>query len=85
MQKQRATSSLGSPKRGVASRSRVGNADKKVSPRKGCFQRAVSGEKITGLGLGLYIVRQIIEAHGGSVRVESSLQKGALFIVELPS
>ncbi|MEO5969850.1 MAG: PAS domain-containing protein [Bdellovibrionia bacterium] len=48
------------------------------------FQRGISGKKVTGLGLGLYIVRQIIEAHGGSIWVESELGKGSLFIVELP-
>ena len=49
------------------------------------FERgAVPGNKITGLGLGLYIVRQIVEAHGGSIRVESEPGKGSLFIVELP-
>jgi len=47
------------------------------------FERAVPDSKISGLGLGLYIVRQIVKAHGGSIRVEST-DKGSLFIVELP-
>ena len=39
-----------------------------------------------GLGLGLAIVRQIIDAHGGTIRAESpGLGHGATFIVELPS
>jgi len=50
----------------------------------GRFERAVSENKIKGLGLGLYIVRQIVEAHGGSIRVESELGKGSKFIVEIP-
>jgi signal transduction histidine kinase len=37
-----------------------------------------------GLGLGLYIVRQITVAHGGTIRVESELGHGAIFVVELP-
>lgn len=48
------------------------------------FQRASTGKEITGLGLGLYIVRQIIEAHGGSIQVESESNKGSLFTVKIP-
>ncbi|GIL17373.1 MAG: hypothetical protein BroJett040_11240 [Oligoflexia bacterium] len=48
------------------------------------FERAVSGDKFIGLGLGLYIVKQIIEAHGGTIKVDSEPGQGALFVVELP-
>jgi signal transduction histidine kinase len=48
------------------------------------FQRAVSARNFGGLGLGLYVVRVIVEAHGGTVRAESKLGEGATFIVELP-
>ena len=48
------------------------------------FERAVPGTEISGLGLGLYIVSQILEAHQGSIRVESTLDQGAAFIVDLP-
>jgi PAS domain S-box-containing protein len=48
------------------------------------FERAVSSRNYGGLGLGLYIVKRIVEAHGGSVRVESSPGAGATFRVELP-
>jgi len=48
------------------------------------FQRAISADKITGLGLGLYIVMQIIQAHRGTIRVESKPGCGSRFIVELP-
>jgi hypothetical protein len=37
-----------------------------------------------GFGIGLWIVRQIVEALNGSIRVESALGSGARFIVELP-
>ncbi|MGK3992146.1 AAA family ATPase [Sorangium sp. So ce1024] len=48
------------------------------------FERAVSVRNFGGLGLGLYIVRWIVTAHGGTIRVESAPDAGATFIVELP-
>jgi len=48
------------------------------------FERAVSSRQFGGLGLGLYISRQIVEAHGGSLTVESRPGEGATFTVELP-
>ena len=37
-----------------------------------------------GLGLGLYIVREIIQAHGGRVSVDSSDRSGTIFVLTLP-
>jgi len=48
------------------------------------FERAVSMQEFGGLGLGLYIVHQIVTSHHGSIKVESSLGKGSKFIVTLP-
>jgi PAS domain S-box-containing protein len=48
------------------------------------FERAVSERNYGGFGLGLWIVRQIIEAHGGAIRVWSERGAGATFTVELP-
>jgi signal transduction histidine kinase len=47
------------------------------------FSRATS-KNISGLGLGLFVVKTIVDAHGGSVWVESEVGKGARFIVNLP-
>ncbi|MBX3189844.1 MAG: PocR ligand-binding domain-containing protein [Labilithrix sp.] len=38
-----------------------------------------------GTGLGLSIVKRIVEAHGGSVRVDANQPTGAVFVVTLPS
>ena len=50
----------------------------------GRFERAVDSRNISGLGLGLYISREIIEAHRGSIRVESEPGKGSTFTIEIP-
>lgn len=49
------------------------------------FERAVSSQNYGGLGLGLYIVKRIVEAHGGSIGVESVPGEGACFSVDLPT
>lgn len=48
------------------------------------FERAVSSKKITGMGLGLFICKRIVEAHNGSIEVTSQLGKGTKFTVTLP-
>ncbi|HYH98081.1 GAF domain-containing protein [Hyalangium sp.] len=48
------------------------------------FQRAEGTRHIQGLGLGLWICRQIAESHGGALRVESEAGRGSLFTLELP-
>jgi signal transduction histidine kinase len=48
------------------------------------FERAVPPDHFGGLGLGLYITRQIAEAHGGSISVDSKPGAGAIFTVRLP-
>ena len=49
------------------------------------FYRGKSGQAMaTGHGIGLAVSRQIIEAHNGSIVVESELGKGTTFTVRLP-
>jgi PAS domain S-box-containing protein len=48
------------------------------------FERAAPVENFAGLGLGLYITRRIVEAHGGVIEVSSTPGQGATFVVTLP-
>ncbi len=49
----------------------------------GRFERAAE-ENYGGFGLGLWIVHQIVEAHGGKVSLKSALGLGSTFTIELP-
>ena len=44
-----------------------------------------TGNKASGLGLGLHIVREIVVAHQGTIGVNSELGMGSKFTVELPT
>jgi signal transduction histidine kinase len=49
------------------------------------FERAAASSTTPGMGLGLWITRQIVTRLGGSIRLESDLGRGARFVVELPA
>ena len=49
------------------------------------FERAgMSANEVSGMGLGLFISRQIVTAHGGKIWAESLVGAGATFVMELP-
>jgi PAS domain S-box-containing protein len=50
----------------------------------GRFERAVSSRAYGGMGVGLFIVAQIIAAHHAEITVDSALGEGATFTVKLP-
>lgn len=54
--------------------------DAEIAPLR---KRALEG-RISGTGLGLYIVRQIVEAHRGAITVSNALGQGTTFTVTLP-
>jgi PAS domain S-box-containing protein len=48
------------------------------------FYRAENKSGISGLGLGLYLTKEIVDRHNGSIAVNSAFGKGSEFIVTLP-
>jgi PAS domain S-box-containing protein len=48
------------------------------------FERAVSSREVSGLGLGLYIAKQIVEQNKGHIYVDSRKGGGSTFVLELP-
>ena len=48
------------------------------------FERRAPTESVAGLGLGLWIAKRVVEAHGGTIGVESQVGRGATFTIKLP-
>jgi signal transduction histidine kinase len=64
----------------------VGIAAEDTDKLFGRFSRISNAlsSKVSGTGIGLYLVKQIIELHGGTIKVESTVGKGSSFILLLP-
>ncbi|WP_437632919.1 ATP-binding protein [Sorangium sp. So ce854] len=62
----------------------IGIAQEYIGRIFGRFERAAPTSSYGGLGVGLYVVDQILRAHGGTIQVESAPGMGARFQVALP-
>jgi hypothetical protein len=51
---------------------------------RGGGEKSANGQESTNLGLGLYITKQIVSAHGGTVGVTSSEKNGTTFTALFP-
>lgn len=49
------------------------------------FSQGTKKKRSTGTGLGLYLSRQIVEAHGGKISLKSEVGKGSTFTFEVPT
>jgi|GEM_PF-947741 len=48
------------------------------------FHRATNVGTIAGTGLGLFITKEAVELHGGTIRISDQVESGATFIIEIP-
>lgn len=62
----------------------IGIPKEKVEKIFDRFERADRDKNVQGLGLGLYITKQIVEAHQGKIWVESEEGSGSTFYIQLP-
>jgi PAS domain S-box-containing protein len=62
----------------------LSKGDQAVIFEKPYLRSSDSADTHVGAGLGLYLARTIVEAHGGSIRVESQVGRGSIFTVSIP-
>lgn len=62
----------------------IGIPENKQNKIFGRFERAVNETNYQGLGLGLWIVSEILAAHNGSIKVESTDSRGSVFTATIP-
>ena len=48
------------------------------------FVAAIPKEHLPGLGMGLYIAKAIVQAHGGTIAAQSAVGKGTTIVVRVP-
>ncbi|WP_267384099.1 ATP-binding protein [Cyanobacterium sp. uoEpiScrs1] len=65
----------------------IGIAENKITLLFESFQQLETSRQRTygGTGLGLALTKQLVELHGGTIEVESILEKGSIFTVRLPN
>ena len=63
---------------------RIGISEEEQQHLFDAFRRGANVGDIEGVGLGLSIVKQFVELHGGTISVESEVNKGTTFTVILP-
>jgi light-regulated signal transduction histidine kinase (bacteriophytochrome) len=51
----------------------------------GVFQRMHAQDEFEGTGVGLAIVQQVVQRHGGRISAEAAPGEGACFTIELPA
>ncbi|MBK7862564.1 MAG: response regulator [Archangiaceae bacterium] len=48
------------------------------------YDQVVSTDRYAGLGIGLYLARHVVEAHGGTIKAEAADGRGTVFSIDLP-